>query len=292
MANEAQIKKELAKYPQWRDQPTAFLNPLVALWADVPAANLPEKIAQAAYRSLVFENAEYREAFQSLWNDPVCEYWEYESDSSEHLLTQECVKQGLTVTTENLEKVWPTVMPKLSRGRKYDIAEENARKAAAEQRAHEARKKLRELLLEDFVESFETARRRDGDIQQLRNIGRAKEREEARLASLTAEQLLAESQKLTTKFAQQTEAKRLQNAPLSWVQQAVRNQSPNPPQAPRQAYRPAPGQQFKPLPPDYNGKPWTVKTLERAPDLRRLLRQFGPDQINEAVALNKSKGVV
>jgi hypothetical protein len=289
MASEAQIKKELAKYPQWRDQCTASLNKLVALWADVPAANLPEKITQAAYQSLLFENAEYRKAFQDLWNDPVCEYWEYESDSSENLLTQACVKQELAVTTENLEKVWPAVKPRLQRGRKYDIAQENARKAAAEQKVQAARALARELLLEDFVKSFEAARRRDGRIF---HIGRAKEREEARLAQLTNEELLSEWEKLTAKSAQKAEADRLLKAPLSEVQAAVRNQSSQPPQAPRQAYAASPGQQFKPLPPDCDGRPWTFRTLREIPDLRGKLRDYGPDAIHSAIAENKIKGVV
>jgi hypothetical protein len=301
MASREQIERELAKHPKWRNQPIAFINGLIALWADVPAANLPEKVIQAAYSSsgrspsdarLLMENADYREAFRGFWENPVCEHWEYESMSAEDLLTEQCLKRGLAVTTENLEKVWPAVKPKLSRGRQYDIAQRQATEAFAERRAQEARKKLRELLLQDFVDAFEAKHRRDGDIQSLRNIGRARERENARLASLTHEQLLEEAEVFSAKVAQKSEVKRLQNAPLSEVQKAVREQAQQPLQAPRQAYASTPGQQFKPLPPEYApGKPWTVKTLEHAPDLRRLLRTYGADQINEAVALNKSRGI-
>ncbi len=296
MASQEQIEKELAKHPRWRGQTIAHLKILVALWADLPASNLPEKVIQAAYGGkLLAENTDYRNAFKGLWENPVADHWEYTCSAAEDLLTQECVKRGLNITTENLETVWPTVKPILSRGPQYDVAQRQAAEADRKQRAQDARKGLREALLADFIESFEAARRRDGDIQSLRQIDKAREREEARLASLTTEQLFAEGQRLANKISQASEVKRLQNAPLSEVSRVVREQAQQPRQSPRQAYASTPGQQFPPLPPDYKGLPWTTRTLERASDasdLRRLLRTYGADALNEAVALNKNKGVV
>src|SRR5690242_18526081 len=101
MASKEQIEKELAKHPRWRNQTIAHLNQLVALWADLPASSLPEKVIQAAHGNLLAENTDYRAAFKGLWENPVADYWEYACDAAEDLLTRECGIRGLTITTEN-----------------------------------------------------------------------------------------------------------------------------------------------------------------------------------------------
>jgi hypothetical protein len=298
VASTKQIKDVLKEieFARWREQCIAVMDSIHEAVKDTDDYQIVRaRIRRMAANGQLFELSDDRDALTSFWQNPVEDFWEYESLSAEGLLIQACVAQGVPVTIANFEKVWPAVKPNLQRGHKYALAQRQAAEAVAEQRVQDARKKLRELLLQDFVENFEAARRRDGDIQSLRNIGKARDREEARLASLTTEQLLAEGQVFSAKVAHKADAKRLQNAPLSEVQRVVREQAQQPIQAPRQAYASTPGQRFKQLPADYNGLPWTTRTLERASDasdLRRLLRTYGADALNEAVALNKSKGVV
>lgn len=53
------------------------------------------------------------------------------------------------------------------------------------------------------------------------------------------------------------------------------------------------GHNVKPLPPGYQGRPWTNKLLHAlsASELHRLIQTYGANQINAAVTANAAKGI-
>lgn len=52
------------------------------------------------------------------------------------------------------------------------------------------------------------------------------------------------------------------------------------------------GIQYRPIPPTYDGQPWTNKLLHQmsAPELKKVLALYGHEQVNAAVANARAQG--
>ena len=108
MASTKQIKDVLkeVEFAQWREQCTAVMDSIHEILKDTDDYQIIRgRIRRMAANGQLFELPDDRDALTSFWQNPVEDFWEFESPGAEELLIQACVAKGLPVTTANLEKV-------------------------------------------------------------------------------------------------------------------------------------------------------------------------------------------
>jgi|GEM_PF-6274200 len=284
-------------YGRWRDQPIGVENALLGseqiqsarTFADVENF-LAQKIGLPVEKGGLIENPQYVEAHQTLRQ----KYWQYAVGIIPVVgrLNAGCWAKRQPITIENLERVLqdilakePNFIPRSEAWGEHLQQKQNEqqarREATAQGRAasaleaellaakREELNKGRVKLTKPTMGEALWAQKADQRIADLL------EKESTRLANLSFEELQAEKSQLDAKKDQEKASK--QYVPGS---------------------RPAPTQ-YKPIPPDYHGEPWSMKLLSRlggigtGPDnrLRRVIREWGADQINAAVRANTEKGV-
>ena len=198
------------------------------------------------------------------------------------------MNQNLKISVENLEHVWPSVVPNLGKTLAAQAADRQAKQNAANA---EVRATLIPQLLRAYEAAFRAQQRRTGDVQA--NVGRTLDRETERLKGLTVDQLRAEMKGLEVdNTAAVAEKNRLMGLGVTDLRiEAAKQNPPQTYQPPRQAY----GNQnvsYKPLPATYNGLEWTYRLLYKMEprELDRLMKEYGP-ALDRAVAANKAKGI-